>query len=349
MPMLHFFPTFGNEVSDSPFAQELRGLGVQHRLFAHEVIFRYRSRLWLLFFGWPKLAAFATRSAVQSLLLSEPKPTAVVVGSHFEVLAFGALRGLGISRGTKIILLGFIFTQRRSAWANRLRLAYFRAIFKLADTVICHSTVEVERYRQLFRGCRARFVFMPYGLHIFGREAPATSAATAAEPRRRYILSAGRSGRDYRTLFDAVDGLDIELHVVCDREAALADLSPPANVKVLRGCYDDDYVSELRHCEFVVIPLGVSDISAGQMVLVQAMAFAKPTVVTRTPTVEEYVRHGVESMLVAQGDSVELRSTISRLLADPELAARLSAQATRAFDERFSMRAYVRHLVACAG
>jgi glycosyltransferase involved in cell wall biosynthesis len=342
--MLHFFPTFGNDVGDSPFAHELHALGVEHRLFAQEIILRYRSRIWLLFFGWPKLAAFAIRSAIRSLVRSQPKPTAAVLGSHFEVLAFGAVRSLGISRGTKIVLLGFILTQRPSALENRLRLAYFSAVFRLADTVICHSTLEAERYRRLFKGCHSRFVFMPYGLHISGREQRADVMSSV----RPYILSAGRSGRDYKTLFEAVEGLEIELHVVCDRQAALAGLRLPQNVKVLRDCYDDDYVGELRNCQFVVIPLAVSDISAGQMVLVQAMAFAKPTVITRTPTVEEYVRHGDESILVPQGDIESLRGAILQLLADPELTRRLSTHASRAFEERFSMRAYVRHLVACA-
>lgn len=342
--MLHFFPTFGADVSDSPFARELRGLGVDHRLFGQELLLRYRSRLWLVFLGWPRLAAFAMRSALRSLLLSRPQPTTVVLGSHFEVLAFGALRALGISRGTRIVLLGFILTSRRSGLANRARQAYFGFVFNVADTVICHSRGEVDRYRGLFARCRARFVYMPFGLHIAGREAPAPPRHDG----RPYILSAGRSGRDYRTLFEAVEGLDIELHVVCDLQSAVADLRVPRNVTVLRGCYDDAYVEELRQCEFVVIPLGVSDISAGQMVLVQAMAFAKATVITATPSVAEYVRHGVESMLVAQGDAAQLRAAIGLLLVDPELRAGLAARASRAFDERFSMRAYVRHLVDCA-
>lgn len=102
---------------------------------------------------------------------------------------------------------------------------------------------------------------------------------------------------------------------------------------------------ELRHCAFVVVPLGVADISAGQMVLIQAMAFAKPTVITDTPVVREYTTHGVDSVHVQPSDVAGLRAAIERVLRDPELASQLAQNAAAAYEARFSMRAYVRNLM----
>ena len=339
--MIHFFPTFSKDASQSPFAHELRALGVAHRLFSGEIILRYRSRLWLVLRGWPKVLGFALQSALRSLVISRPHPDTVVVNSHIEALIFGLVRALFTRSKPRIVLLGFIYTRRSHALVNRLRAAYFRRVFSVVDQVICHSTLEVERYRALFPGCRAQFVFIPYGLHIHGHDTP----VTATTPPSPYLLSAGRSGRDYATLFEAVAPLAVELHVVCDNAAALAGLTIPPNVRVLRACYDGDYVRELRHARAVVIPLGVDDISAGQMVLIQAMAYAKPTIVTRSPTTEEYATDELTSLLVAPRDCEGLRRAICRILEDDGLAARLSANARAAYEAKFCMRAFVRHLV----
>jgi glycosyltransferase involved in cell wall biosynthesis len=343
--LIHFFPTFSRDAKDSPFAQELVALNVPHRLFAGEVILRYRSRIWLLLLGWPKVAYFGLASSLKSLILSRPYPDAVVVGSHIEALIFGLFRALRRRRKPTIVLLGFIMTSRSGALLNRIRGTYFDFVFSIVDQVICHSTLEVERYTARFISSRAKFVYIPYGLYISGREGRLQPAA-ALPGRRAYFLAAGRSGRDYATLFEAVEPLAIDLHVVCDSENSLAGLRIPPNVTVLRDCYDDAYVNELRNALFVAIPLGVNDISAGQMVLIQAMAFAKPTIVTRTTTVEEYVADGEQSLLVAQGSVPEFREAINKLLGDSQLAARLAANALDAFEQKFCMRVYVQNLVA---
>jgi glycosyltransferase involved in cell wall biosynthesis len=336
--VIHFFPTYTKDGTRSPFALGLKELGVEYRLFADDVRFRYHSRLKLLFVGWPKLAWFALRAAIRSLITSRTHPEAVVLGSDIEVLVFAPLRAL-FSRRTQIVLLGFILTPRPHPLQNRLRLLYFRFVMSFVDKVICHSKKERERYSELFANGRTEVVYIPHGTHIHGREV-LPEASTSP-----YILTAGRSGRDYGTLFEAMAGLPIDLHVVCDNDKPLAGLTIPPNVKVLRNCYDGDYVEQLKNARFVVVPLGVADISAGQMVLLQAMAFNKATVITRTLTVEDYVSDGNEALLVPQGDATAMRAAIARLLDDAPYTAQMADRAIAAFDNRFDMKAFVRNVV----
>lgn len=340
--MLHFFPTFSNDASKSPFAQELRALGVPHRLFAGKVSLRYQSRLGMVLLGWPQLAWFALKCALRSLVWSRPRPSAVIVGSDIEAIIFGLVRLLRWSPAPRIVLLGFILTARRSALANRVRLCYFKFVFFFVDQVICHSRLEVRRYQDLFGTKKTQFVYIPYGLHITGREQKIPDESRTVRP---CILAAGRSGRDYRTLLAAVADLPVDLHIVCDRKDAFTGLDIPPNVTVLDHCYDGEYVRELRHAHMVVIPLSVSDISAGQMVLIQALAYGKPTIITSSPTVQEYVRDQEHALLVPLGKPDALRAAIERLLTDATLAATLSANAAAIFEQRFCMRAYVGNLV----
>jgi glycosyltransferase involved in cell wall biosynthesis len=340
--MIHIFPKFAGDAASSPLGHAIASSGIEHRFISSRVSLGYRSRLALILLGWPRVIGVAMRSAIRSLWASKPYPDALLLDSHFEVLVFGALRALRMRRGPRIVLIGFIFTPRRSRWLNALRRRYFTTVLGLADTVIVHSTVEALAYQREFSGARARFVFVPYGLHIFGRQTQQT-VSTAPRPR---LLAAGRSGRDYATLLAAVSDLEVDLHVVCDRSDALAGLRVPPNVTVLRACYGADYVKELNACTMVVVPLAVDDISAGQMVMLQAMAFGKPMVVTRTRTTEEYVVDGLDAALVPRADSAALRNAITNMLSDPARAAAMGQHASKSYEEKYSMAAFVRNILA---
>lgn len=343
--MIHFFPTFSQDAENSPLGEAVRRSGVAHRFFAGSVSMAYRSRWELLFVRIPGLAWFALRTAFASLR-SHPAPDAVLVGSDVHVLAFALLRCL-MRRRVRIVLTSFIYTTRPQPWRNALRRQMFRAVLASADLVIVHSRLEAATYPALFALPASRFCFIPWGTDIAGREAALAKARSA--PRgdgAPVIVSAGRSGRDYPTLFQAVDGLDVALRVICDFRQVARAAPPPANVTILEGCYGAAYIAELARADIVVVPLRVADISAGQMVVVQAMALGKAIIVTRTPTMGDYVTDGEEALLVARGDAAGMRRAIARLLADPALRARLGANALRRYQAALTTEAHIRALIA---
>ena len=213
--MIHFFPTFSEDADLSPFGRELRRAGIGYRIFAGHVRFQYRHRLSMLLRGYPRLAWFAAKCAVRSLFLSHPRPAVVALGSDIEVLVFSLLRLFRGGRRPAIVLLGFIYTSRRSRLLNALRRLYFGAILRNVRCAICHSTLEVERYRAIFSGV-TKFAFVPWGSHVDGRDAYLSTAASPRQSGRTAVMSAGRSGRDYRTLVEAVRDLDVSVTVICD-------------------------------------------------------------------------------------------------------------------------------------
>jgi glycosyltransferase involved in cell wall biosynthesis len=347
--LIHFFPLFSNDPGNSPFALELKKAGVEHRLFGQALSFHYKTRLGLILLGWPRLILFGCRSAWRSLFRSTPPPDAVVLGSHFEVLIFGLARAL-LPHNSRpaIILLGFIYTSRPSPLARRLRQLYFSLVFRLTDRIICHSHNELQQYGEIFTAARNKFRYVPYGMYVSGEEAYRSDLPSMANPGSTYVFAAGRSGRDYATLAKAVARNGTATHIICDREAALAGIALPSHITVLNRCYGGDYLRELQNAAIVVVPLLVDDISAGQMVLIQAMAYRKPIIVTRTTTIQEYVQDNQECLLVERNDVTALQQAIQRLLNDPLLAQRLADGARAAYEQRFCMRAYINNLTAIA-
>ncbi len=334
--MIHFFPIFSREAAASPLGTTLRALGLPHRILAGEVRLAHRSRAGLLLVGLPRLALFALRAALRSLLLERPRPDVVVLGSDVEVLVFALVARL-LGRRPRVALLGFILTGRAHPLHERLHRLYYRLVLAQTDLVLCHSRLEVARYARLFPG--RRFAHVPWGTDV-----PMLAHAARPPEAPGRVLSAGRSGRDYPTLLRAGAGRPWDLVVVCDSLDPLPGEATGA-VRVLRHHHGDDYLREVLAAAVVAVPLLVDDISAGQMVMIQAMACGRPLVVTDTPTTREYVTDGVEALLVPLGDAPALAAAVDRLLADAPLRGRLGRAGEVAFRERFSTESSVRHMV----
>ncbi len=304
-----------------------------YRMLGSAVGIHYRTRLEWVLIRLPAYARTALGWAWRSLFRVTPYPDTVVLGSDLEVLAFALMRLARLRpRRPAIVYLGFIYTSRDRAVQETLRRAYYRVVMRCVAMAICHSNLECTRYARLFPG-RTRFMFVPWGTNIAIRD------QLLALPTGQAIVTAGMAGRDYGSLFAAMDGVEAELRVICGLRAFV----PPAlpGVRILDRCFGEDYLRELAVARLVVIPLAVSDISAGQMVLIQAMALGRAVIITDTPTVRDYVRDGEDALLVPRADPAALRSAILQVLTDPALCARLGAAARASYEARFSTEAHV--------
>ncbi len=303
----------------------------------------------LLFVCLPNLIRFSLVSGWRSLVVARPAPDAVVLSSDIEALIFVAIRFLSRRQRVRIVFSPFIFTTRGRKWLDAARRAYYAFVLGKIDIAIVHSRAEVGRYDCVFPRARARFVFVPFGLNINPRAAVLAEAKAQPPHARIVVVSAGKSGRDYGTLFKAVEGLDVETRVVCDFAPAIPPVPPGARVTVLGDCHERAYFDELARSDLVVVPLAVEDISAGQMVLIQSKALGRPTIVTDTPTIRDYVTDGVDALLVPLGEANAMRAAIERLAGDAELRARLGEAAMASYERDYGTRGFMSNLVAAIG
>lgn len=344
--MIHFFPRFGKDAADTPFGAALRASGVPHRIFGADLPLNYRSRADLLLRIYPALIRNSVRCGWRSLLRrgDGPAPDAVVLTSDVEVLVFALLRCLPGAAPARIVLTTFIFTARSSPLLNRLRRAYYRLVMRFVWLAVVHSSMEVARYEEVFAGCGTRFRFVAWGGYV---PDPATLGGPAPrDGASRLVVSAGRSGRDYATLAAAARDAGCELVIVCNQDGALGGVEDGPGVRVRRDCFGPDYLRQLLAADVVAVPLAVVDISAGQMVMIEAMALGRPVVITRSPALADYVTDGEDAVLVPRGDVPALAATLRRLLDDKAEAARIGAAARRSYGDRLSVDATVRATLA---
>jgi glycosyltransferase involved in cell wall biosynthesis len=172
--------------------------------------------------------------------------------------------------------------------------------------------------------------------------------AVAARPTRPLICAVGQERRDYPTLVEAVNGLDVDVAIAAVspwstyRDSA-AGLVVPPNVTA-RG-YDLFALRQLyAQAAFVVVPLEEADFQAGITTILEGMAMGKAVICTRTSGQTDTIVDGETGVYVPPGDAAALRAAIERLLADPAEAVRLGANGRAWVLEHAAIDAYVERL-----
>lgn len=156
-----------------------------------------------------------------------------------------------------------------------------------------------------------------------------------------YILSVGRDlGRDYKTLFEAVRGLDVKV-VVATKPEAIVGLAVPPNVEIRFHIPYEEMPALYRGALFVVTPLKSSDNpdgseTSGQYGYLEPMAASKAVIVSDKPVVRDYIEHEKTGLLVQPDDARALRAEIERLIADETLRNHLGVDAQQSVLAKFT-------------
>lgn len=230
------------------------------------------------------------------------------------------LQSLGFMRSsTKHVILQFIMREKDDSLKSKIKYQIMQFIFSSVYTVVCSSMDEMVYYQKAFKWNRDKTRFVPC---YFNPE----HLSLPHDEGEGFILTAGRTFRDYDTFFNAVRGIGYRVIVVASRwniDAA----SLPENVSVKYDISMDDLTELIRKSSVVVVPLEDRKISIGQSVFLQAMAMGKAVVVTRTSGTVDYIDHLKNGILVPPGDSIEMRKAILYLMENSEERTRMGKNA----------------------
>lgn len=178
------------------------------------------------------------------------------------------------------------------------------------------------------------------------------------EPAHDYIFSVGAEARDYRTLAQALHGLDINAEIAIG--SSVLDPSGDSDAMfgpMVRGTADADSTGTIRlhkqinhrrlrelytGARFVVVPLHDVEYDAGVTVITEAMAMSKAVVVTRTRGQVDIVREGENGMYVPPGDPGALRAVIEHLLRNPAEAERMGRTGRKMAEAGHTLDGWVR-------
>jgi glycosyltransferase involved in cell wall biosynthesis len=227
-------------------------------------------------------------------------------------------------RRPRVVLLGSV--ERAVPWFIRARrlglLGNARLVvtnqlhlddeqLRQVDRVVVYSREWIERQRPAMY---ERAVFVP--LPADGDLAAARLAATASGR----VFAGGGAGRDFGSVIRALASTGVPLEIVTfSRETLGWDGELPANVSVELQLPVQEFLARVASSLLVVVPLSDPDSDFGQTTVVQALALGKAVVATRAPSIADYVRDGVEGVLVEAGDVAGYRDAVLRLARDDSL------------------------------
>lgn len=231
---------------------------------------------------------------------------------------------------------------RRHA-AHPVRLFLLKKIWTSYSRIICISS---EQYDDFIRiGIpREHLVFVPFGVdaHFF--------RPTDVSSEENLIVSVGRdAGRDYATLFKAVEHVNSKCIVVAGHKNIPQGMSVPSNVSVL---YNRSYaeIRDLyaRACLVVIVSkdmrtLDGSDCS-GQTVILDALAAGKAVIATRRSWITDYFTPDQDLIMVEPNNPEALAQAINSLLHDAKKRKQLAASGHAKVAARYTTEEFAKAL-----
>lgn len=112
------------------------------------------------------------------------------------------------------------------------------------------------------------------------------------------VFACGASARDWRLLSEVAANMpNHSFHVIATESEWKQEYNKP-NITVEFQVPHDKYLSALRHANVVALPLK-SEVTAGLLVMFDAIKYGKCAVVTRTATTEQFILENLRETLLA--------------------------------------------------
>ncbi len=253
-----------------------------------------------------------------------------VIGyQQFYALNFAFFSRLfALKKVNELIVLEFIY-KKKEGFLGKIYHRYMEFVVnsKYIDLFICFSKEECTYYSKLFHLPGAKFQFVRLGMERL--HTPPGDAVLLSE---KYIFSTGRSNRDYDFLVDSLKDANYNVRIACD----IYKRQTTRNVVIDNDCFNDKMLHYMRNSYCVVITLKDTSISAGQLVILQAMQMEKPLIITESKGISDYITDE-HSGLVVSKTKESLLKALEEIYSDDDLYQRLINNGKREYENHFSM------------
>ncbi len=185
----------------------------------------------------------------------------------------------------KIIVCGFLFENKNSRLYYRLRKFIAKKSIENISKIVVYSSLEEEYYSKIF-SIKNKFTFVPYGIDY-----PELKNYDCQKlPQNEYIFSGGGSNRDYLTLIDAYNCLqNVSTPLVIATQPWRLNGMDISKCVVLSDVVNETFGDVMKKSKLMVLSLKDDNISAGHMVMLQALSLGVPVLVNRISAIQDYV------------------------------------------------------------
>jgi glycosyltransferase involved in cell wall biosynthesis len=262
------------------------------------------------------------------------------------LMALPAMKLLGIPavfscHGAELLLSSkFKFVSNILAW-----------LFPMAKGIAANSSFTYKLIRQVFTGS---VKIIPYGQTIAAKSSKHISCRDPNDPVRLLFVGRLDERKGLKYLLEALP-LVLAQRKACLRivgkgileselRSQVRELGLEQVVSFLGFVSKEELADEYANCDIFVLPAIVDskgDTEGLGVVLIEALAYAKPVVATNVGGIPDVITSGQTGQLVPEKDVRSLAQAILNVLANPELFAEMGLKGLEDIQTRFSWESIV--------
>lgn len=151
-----------------------------------------------------------------------------------------------------------------------------------------------------------------------------------------FSLAIGRSNRDYDFLIDAWKQMPEENKLLIVSDEYKTNEKLPKNIILRNDINGDKQFPYIINCNLMIIPIADGDICSGDTVLLKAMSFYKPVIVTAPSTLAEMYIENKENGVTVNKNNEDFITVIMNLLNNENEMRRIGNNARMSYEKEYS-------------
>lgn len=217
------------------------------------------------------------------------------------------------------ILLFVLWNLPENMLKRRIKLLLYKIILKSVSRVIVFSKKQQTLHSDAFGEPAKKFPVIPY--HTTMRDVDIEIGEGD------YLFAGGDTGRDYRTLIEAMRGLPYKLIIAALYRDHFDGINIPENVSIMT-LNPDEFLQYIAKCRAMILPLYAGKLQAGgHQTFLNAMFMGKTVIVGDDNGAEEYISDGIDGFIVQPQNETDLRSAMVMVMENIELCRRIGINA----------------------
>ena len=276
------------------------------------------------------------------ILLQQSQFDVVYTGHYFNTLLLGFLHNIGLFK--KPIYAIAYQSFRKSIWSMIL----VKFMVSGHDQLLCMSSEIKKQFQDAFNLPEDKLELIEWGCDLDFFDIKTSNYDPKTESNNQvFILSAGKSYRDYQTLTTVFKTLDCNLKIYCTKESAPQDRALPDNIRVFYNPQQPAFLSyeemfaEYKRAYAVAIPLDINPRTSHNMIgltnLLEAMTLGKAVIMTRNQQLNIDIEKEGIGLWVKPGDVAGWRKGISYLLEYPNETQEMGKRARLLCEQKYNL------------
>lgn len=261
----------------------------------------------------------------------------IIAWQQFFALFYSFFCRLLHKKKTTVVVAGNFTYKEKSGFIGKI----YKSVIKFCvdsdyiDYYHIPSMAGVDYYNNVLGIPKEKFIITRFGIddeYEMWRNKPSKLK------NKEYTLAIGRSNRDYDFLIDAWQYMpqDKILAIISDTYYPEQEISN--NIRIKHNIVGYGQYSWIVNCTNMVIPIDDGNICSGDTVLLKAMSFERPVIVTTPSTLSEmYITNNVDGLCVEK-DPKLFAQYILKLYEDGEYATNLGKNAREKFLKSYSRK-----------